>query len=168
MKRLLLITAIVCLFGYIATGPFLTLQGIKNGIESADMESLSDNVDFPVLRQNLKDQLNAQLSSTLTEDSDNWGTKLASGFATLFTDKLVDNFVTPAGLSKLLSGKKINKGEIKIVRPSIKNGINSGLFINSDGKGPTIPKINPNPKKLLKCFKRFCWFAKAKLLNPKS
>jgi hypothetical protein len=111
MKRLLLITAIVCLFGYIATGPFLTLQGIKNGIESADMESLSDNVDFPVLRQNLKDQLNAQLSSTLTEDSDDWGTKLASGFATLFTDKLVDNFVTPAGLSKLFSGEKINNGE---------------------------------------------------------
>ena len=56
MKRLLLLTAIVCLSGYIATGPFLTLQGIKSGIESRDMESLSDNVDFPVLRQNLKDQ----------------------------------------------------------------------------------------------------------------
>ena len=55
--------------------------------------------------------MNAQLSLTLTEDSGGWGTKLASGFATLFTDKLVDNFVTPAGLSKLLSGEKINKGE---------------------------------------------------------
>jgi hypothetical protein len=117
MKRLLLLIAIVCFFGYIATGPFLTLQGIKSSIESRDMETMSDNVDFPVLRQNLKDQLNAQLSSTLTEDSDGWGAKLASGFATFFTDKLVDNFVTPAGLSTLLSGETVNSGE----KPELSN-----------------------------------------------
>lgn len=109
MKKVLLLAAI-CILGYVSAGPFLTLQSIKSSIETRDMESLSDNVDFPALRQNLKDQLNAQLSSAATNESDDWGSKLAAGFATLFTDKLVDNFVTPAGLSNLLSGEKVVEG----------------------------------------------------------
>ena len=45
--------------GYVAAGPLITISQIKSGIEEQDSEKLSDNIDFPVLRQNMKDQFNA-------------------------------------------------------------------------------------------------------------
>lgn len=57
----------------LSAGPCLTLQSIKSSIETRDMESLSDNVDGPVPRQNLKNKLNAQVSSAGANEFDDWG-----------------------------------------------------------------------------------------------
>lgn len=93
--------------GYVAAGPFLTIYQIKAGITEQDAEKLSDNIDFPALRQNLKDQMNiAMVKNAATEQKDNPYAILAAGFASKFIDGMVDALITPSGLASIMSGKK--------------------------------------------------------------
>jgi len=98
---------IVGLIGYIAAGPFLTVQAIHSGIVDQDSEALARNVDCPVPRQNLKEQLNAEMMhKAVTDLKDNPINVLAMGFASKMANGFVDVLVTPAGLAQLMEGKK--------------------------------------------------------------
>jgi hypothetical protein len=98
---------LIVFVGYIFAGPYLTINSIKNGIVEKDAELLSENIEFPVLRQNLKDQLNAQImKKTVPELGDNPFAALAVGFASKMLDALVDSIVTPSGLAAAMEGKK--------------------------------------------------------------
>ena len=93
--------------GYVAAGPYLTVSAIKDGVVEKDSEKLSENIDFPALRQNMKDQLNAQMMQH--EESElkyNPLVALAAGFASKMVDGIVDAFITPSGLAKMMEGKK--------------------------------------------------------------
>ena len=93
--------------GYGAAGPHLTISAIKTAIVEQDSEKLSENIDFPTLRQNMKDQFNAaMMKNVVTELEGNPFAALAVGFATKMVDGFVDSFVTPSGLSTLMEGKK--------------------------------------------------------------
>lgn len=101
------------LVGYVAAGPYITLFQLKAGVEEQNSDKLSDNVDFPVLRQNLKEQLNANImKSTMTELKDNPFAALAIGFASTMVDNMLDSLVTPAGLASLMEGKKPQQKEV--------------------------------------------------------
>lgn len=109
MKKNILIAGLllVVVGGYVAAGPYLTVSAIKDGIVEKDSEKLSDNIDFPALRQNMKDQLNAQvMQNATTELKDNPFAALAAGFASKMVDGIVDAFITPSGLAKIMEGKK--------------------------------------------------------------
>lgn len=111
----------VCILGYIALGPFITMYQIKSGIIKGDSEGLNENIDFPSLRENLKSQLNVHMMKKMTSElKDNPFAALGMGLASKFADGMVDSFVSPAGLSALLEGDRPNintsgsngKGEI--------------------------------------------------------
>lgn len=106
-KPLLVGGAVVLAFiGYMAAAPYLAVSAIKTGITEQDSEKLSDYIEFPTLRQNLKDQLNIiMMANAAKELDDNPFSALAAGFATTMVDTLVDSFVTPSGLAKLMSGE---------------------------------------------------------------
>ena len=58
------ITFMVCglvllIGGYIGLGPLITLHEIKIGLQEQDSAKLEAYIDFPRLRTNLKEQLNA-------------------------------------------------------------------------------------------------------------
>lgn len=91
---------------YAVAGPFLTLNAIKSGIQEKDLEKLSENIDFPLLRQNLKEQINAEMMASLAAESGNdpYGA-LTAGLASQMVDGMVDSFVTPAGLERLVTGE---------------------------------------------------------------
>jgi hypothetical protein len=96
--------------GYVAVGPYVTVSAIKAGIVEQDSEKLSENIEFPALRQNLKDQLNAaMMKKTAAELKGNPFAALATAFATKMVDGIVDSFVTPSGLAALMEGKKPSK-----------------------------------------------------------
>lgn len=112
MKKWVLI---VCLFFgaggvFVAAGPYITISAIKSGVAEQDTEKLSENIDFPILRQNLKDQLNmVMMKKAQTELKDNPFAALAAGFATKFVDGMVETFVTPVGIAAMMEGKKPSK-----------------------------------------------------------
>jgi len=116
--------------GYVAASPLITISQIKSGIEDQDSEQLSENIDFPVLRQNLKEQLNAHLVKEATSDLENnpFGA-LALGFASKLVDGMVDSFITPSGLANLMEGKKpTNKSSSDLTEPEERKLFKDGRY----------------------------------------
>lgn len=96
---------IVGVIAYVALGPYLTVSAIKTGIVENDAETLSDHIEFPTLRQNLKEQLRVVImKSAATEVEDNPFGVLLAGLATTFVDGMLDSLVTPSGLESMMEG----------------------------------------------------------------
>ena len=99
--------AILVTVGFVAASPFFTVANIKTGIVEQDAEKLSDNIDFPIFRQNLKNRFNRAMMENIGEEiRGNPLAAIAAGFATKMADGVVDSFVTPGGLARLMEGKK--------------------------------------------------------------
>jgi hypothetical protein len=97
----------IAAIGYGAAGPYLTVADIKTSIVAKDADRLSAKVDFPTLRQHLKDQVNAAMMKNAAEElKDHPLGVLAAGFATTMVDGIVDAFVTPTELAHLMEGDR--------------------------------------------------------------
>lgn len=132
MKKLHWIISLTVLagIGYAIASPFIAIENIKSAVNERDSEQLSDNIDFPVLRQNLKEQLNAYMMKEAGSDlQDNPFGVLAIGFASKLTDGIVDSFVTPSGLASLMEGKEPAKSVYKSSNP--KESDENELFRNA-------------------------------------
>lgn len=114
MKKpaLLLVLFLALLGGYFVATPYLALRGLGQALDSGDQTALEAHVDFPGLRQNLKDQLSAAFAQKMGEDSsDNPLAAFAATLAGAFMDPVIDALVTPAGMAQLLSGQKKENAE---------------------------------------------------------
>lgn len=108
--------------GFIISGPYRTISSIKSAVANQDSKKLEAHIDFPDLRQNLKDQFNASLTKDLLEDlDDNPFGLLAAGLATTLVDSFVDTLITPAGLANLMEGAKVSVDNIANTEPIDKN-----------------------------------------------
>lgn len=108
MKKLLAlcILALLLLVGYVAAGPFMAYNGIRNAVEAQDTAALARHVDFPVLRRNLKAQVDDYLVRRAGTDVQSnllgaFALRVAGGVA----GGAVDTIVTPAGLGALMEGR---------------------------------------------------------------
>ena len=110
---------IFMIIGFIAATPFFTVSSIKTAIVEKDSEQLSENVDFPIFRQNLKKQFNtAMMKNVRAEFQNNPFAAIAAGFATNMVDGVVDSFITPSGLAMLMEGKKPSLSRSRRRKPS--------------------------------------------------
>lgn len=94
---------------YVAAAPYITVYQMKSAAESHDGEALSEHIEFPSVRQSLKDQMNAMFAKNMTEDEqmrNNPFAALGAAFAGMMVDKMVDAYVTPAGITQLMAGDK--------------------------------------------------------------
>lgn len=97
---------------YVAAAPYITVHQMKSAAESRDGEALSEYIEFPSVRQSLKDQMNAVFMKDMTKDLEgNPFAAVGAAFAGMMVDKMVDTFVTPAGITQLMSGEKPNPTE---------------------------------------------------------
>ncbi len=98
---------------YAVASPFITVYRMKAAAERRDGKALSSLIDFPSVRQSLKDQFDKFLAAEAAKQStqDNpfgaMGTMLAGALA----DKLVDTLVTPEGVERLMSGERLTAGK---------------------------------------------------------
>ena len=108
MKKILisLLLFFVLISTFLGLGPFLTLYSIKGSIEEKDSSKLSQNIYFPELRSNLKNQINLSLSDRINKKlNDNPLRFLAEGLADIVVDETLDVFLTPDGLGRLIDGE---------------------------------------------------------------
>jgi hypothetical protein len=73
------------------------------------VDSLESHIDFPAVRESLKDQLRAEMAKTMAKDKDakdNPFSGLAMMVGPLMVSSLVDNYVTPSGISALIADSK--------------------------------------------------------------
>jgi len=108
MKKVLISLLLFFIFviSFLGLGPFLTLYSIKDSIEERNSNKLSQNIYFPELRSNLKDQINLSLSDRINKKlNDNPLRFLAEGLADIVVDETLDVFLTPDGLGRLIDGE---------------------------------------------------------------
>lgn len=104
----LLVLAAVLLLGYLAAGPFIAYNAIREAVQAQDTAELAEHVDFPTLRGNLKLQVDDYVVRKAGADAQSsllgaFAVRIASGIA----GGMVDTLVTPAGLGALLEGRTI-------------------------------------------------------------
>jgi hypothetical protein len=100
MIDVLCVLAIIAIGAYWFTSPYFAVQNLKAAIVDADEEALGEMVDFPVLRQNLKDQLKSEMDRWLVEQ-DKPEAVAGMAFTWPIVDRMIDVYVTPAGLTQL-------------------------------------------------------------------
>lgn len=107
MKKLLLgiVLLLVIAAGYFAASPYLSVRAIQKGLATNDSAILVRYIDFPSLRQNLKEQLNAAYLNESAEQT-NFMSALMNGFKAKLVDGMVESLVTPEGLANLMAGKR--------------------------------------------------------------
>ena len=99
---------VVLVLGYLFATPYITAYKMKAAAEAKDGEALSDFVDFPALRQSLKDQMGVKLRKEMAEGviEGNPLSAIGTAFGGMIVNGIVDKFVTPASLMQLMKGKK--------------------------------------------------------------
>lgn len=113
---------ILCTAAYVYAMPFITVYQIRLSLEQRDPAALAEHVDFPQLRENVKTQISAAMMRKMGENllQNPLGT-FALGLGSKVTDSLVDVMVTPAGVTRLLTGKdwvdSVKKGELPEISP---------------------------------------------------
>ncbi len=129
---------LVLLIGYVMAGPFLAVYQIKGAIKERDQEALAEHVDFPVLRGNLKEQLNGQLMGEMASSKSNDAFAM---FGMMLADKLVDvmvdSLVTPASLARLMAGEKV---PVRPAKGGEQDGETGGAQKSETGDQPTEQK----------------------------
>ena len=110
MKKFILGMIVVIAVGYILATPYVTVYQMKIAAENQDGEALSEHIDFPALRQNLKDQLNAKLGVELVQEAmdDNPFTALGAALGGMLVGKMIDVYVNPAGIIELMKGESLD------------------------------------------------------------
>lgn len=118
---------IILAVAYFYASPYLAIRNLKQGIQNGDHELLSEYIDFPMLRQNIKEQLNASMMQQATESvkSNPFGL-LGAAIAPKLIENLVDSYVTPSGLKKILAGEKVTS---QITNPTPPSGMNDVIKI---------------------------------------
>jgi hypothetical protein len=89
---------------YIAS-PYFSFWRLCTALQSGDRDSLEAHIDFPSVRESLKDQLRVQMMKSMAQDKelqDNPFGGLAIAFAPMMVNYAVDNFVTPSGIAALI------------------------------------------------------------------
>lgn len=108
MKKWLLAGALLlmAILVYVAAGPYLAINGIRQALAAQDVAALERHVDFPTLRLNMKAHVEdyiARKGGGLAESSGLLGAiglRIADGLGTT----AVDTMVTPLGIAALLQG----------------------------------------------------------------
>jgi len=115
-----LIVAAAALIGYAAAGPFIVVHRLGTAIQNHDSEGLSDNIDFPSLRSNLKEQFSALMMKTLVTEpaKQNAFAALGTMLASKMVDTMVDSMITPSGLANLMAGKQTSGGSDQVNAPT--------------------------------------------------
>lgn len=83
--------------------PYAAASSFSNALANYDANEASEYIDYPSVRQKIKDDMNAEIASMAIEENDNPFAAAGAAFAGGFMTQMIDGFVTPAGLEKALA-----------------------------------------------------------------
>ncbi|AQZ96629.1 DUF2939 domain-containing protein [Halopseudomonas phragmitis] len=92
--------------GYIYASPYLAVNSLKAATEARNAPEMSEYIDFPSVRQNLKEQMTASIMVEAGRElGDNPFAAMGMALATTMIDGLLEGMVTPSGLAALMAGE---------------------------------------------------------------
>jgi Protein of unknown function (DUF2939) len=101
----LIVIAVIAALGFGYASPYMALNSLKRAADARDAQTVNEYVDFPALRDSLKQQVTGLLSRRL--DAHGGGNPLAAIGAMIgvaLIGPLVDAYATPDGVAALLNG----------------------------------------------------------------
>ncbi|WOD19866.1 DUF2939 domain-containing protein [Paraburkholderia kirstenboschensis] len=101
----LIVIAVIAALGFAYASPYIALNNLKRAANARDAQTVNRYVDFPALRESLKQQVTGLLTRRL--DSHGNGNPLAAIGAMIgvaLIGPLVDAYATPDGVAALLNG----------------------------------------------------------------
>lgn len=93
--------------------PYIALYSIHRAIERNDAEAVSRFVDFPVLRENIREKVLAHMAQAVPPPGGGALGGLSQMLATTAANQMVDRMVSPAGVMMLMQGA----GSLKQIPP---------------------------------------------------
>ncbi|AAZ18729.1 conserved hypothetical protein [Psychrobacter arcticus 273-4] len=111
MKKLLpWLAGLLVIFAiYLYASPYIALYNIKNAAEQKDADKLSGYIDFPSVKQSMKDQVKAAMVEELAASDEQDGFEaLGTMLAAAMIDPIIDGVVTPDGVALMLQGQKLD------------------------------------------------------------
>lgn len=94
---------------YLYASPYLVLNNIKNAAQQGDADKLSGYIDFPSVKQSMKDQVKAAMVEEIAASDEQDGFEaLGTMLAAAMIDPLIDGLVTPDGVALMLQGQKLD------------------------------------------------------------
>ncbi|ROZ80895.1 DUF2939 domain-containing protein [Pseudomonas neustonica] len=125
---------------YVVASPFLVVHSIQSAVEQRDAEALSSHVDYPVFRQNMKDQVNARIMEEVTVELEgNPFAAMGIALASKVVDSVVDSMITPAGIARMMQGEKPAMAAVKA------GGAGGEMPDTGDSQEPVLPAEHEQP-----------------------
>jgi hypothetical protein len=108
MKKLflpLLLVGVVAAGGWFYMTPYFAMKRLQNAARSGDTEALRDMVDFPAVRQSIKDEAREAVAGEIGGRSRSGALGSLGGLlAGAVVDRVVDVAVQPEGIAAMTSG----------------------------------------------------------------
>jgi hypothetical protein len=115
-----IILVVVIAGAWFYAAPYLTLNQIREAAQNGDVETLSDLIDFPALRESIKETLKATMLREMAKEKEqNFFTALGTMVAGALIDPVVEGFVSPSGIASMTQGRRpsVEKNENKSESP---------------------------------------------------
>ncbi|CDG82685.1 DUF2939 domain-containing protein [Janthinobacterium agaricidamnosum] len=110
----------VALAGFTYVSPYVTMYRISSAAKAHDAAALSQHVDFPVLRKNLKAQLIEVMGTEMRASGldNNPFAHLSQELAAKLLNPMIDAMVSPAGIAALIKNiphnEPVNSAEHRV------------------------------------------------------
>lgn len=105
--------AAVVVIATVYASPYLAVRQIKTALAERDAVALADKVDFPALRESVKQQMNGAMADSVKAvgGSDNPFAAMGQAVAGAMLGKMVDAMVTPGGVLAMVNQSALGSGE---------------------------------------------------------
>jgi flagellar basal body-associated protein FliL len=101
----LVVVIVVAMLGVIYASPYIALDRLKRAADARDAQTVNQYVDFPLLRESLKDQVGQLLTRKIDiQKSGNPLAIIGAMIGAALIGPLVDSYATPDGVAAILNG----------------------------------------------------------------
>jgi Protein of unknown function (DUF2939) len=100
----LIVIVVIAVLGFAYASPYIALHNLKRAADARDAETVNQYVDFPALRDSLKQQITGMLTRRLDADSNSKMATIGAMIGVTLIGPLVDSYATPDGVAALLNG----------------------------------------------------------------
>jgi hypothetical protein len=100
----LIVIAVIAALGLIFASPYIALNNLKRAADARDAQTVNQYVDFPALRDSLKQQIAGLLTRRLDADDSSKLATIGAVIGVTLIGPLVDSYATPDGVAALLNG----------------------------------------------------------------
>ncbi|MDR5750549.1 MULTISPECIES: DUF2939 domain-containing protein [unclassified Caballeronia] len=136
---------VVAALGFVYASPYIALDRLKRAADARDAQTVNEYVDFPALRDSLKQQVAALLTRRVDiQKSGNPLAVIGAMIGAALIGPLVDSYATPDGVAAILNGipPRGNPGERPPAPPGAHAGAD-GAAAPVSGPAPAAPKAPP-------------------------